>query len=48
VIESIRLSAIDLIVEYGVAKVAGDMWEKAWGEGKKIVEILRNCRPAPV
>lgn len=28
-----------------VAKVAGDMWEKAWADGKKIVEVLRGCRP---
>jgi len=28
-----------------VSKVAGELWGKAWGEGKKIVEVLKNCKP---
>lgn len=28
-----------------IAKVAGDLWAKGWGEGKKIVEVLNKCKP---
>jgi hypothetical protein len=28
-----------------VAKVAGELWKKGWAEGKKIVDVLKNCRP---
>jgi len=28
-----------------IAKVAGDLWAKGWGEGKKIVEVLKKCKP---
>jgi len=28
-----------------VAKIAGELWEKAWKEGKKIVDVLKSCKP---
>jgi len=28
-----------------IAKLAGDLWTKGWGEGKKIVEVLKKCKP---
>ena len=28
-----------------VIKAAGDLWEKGWRDGKKIVDVLKKCKP---
>ncbi len=28
-----------------VGKAAADLWDKGWAEGKKIVEVLKSCKP---
>ena len=31
-----------------VGKIARDLWARGWAEGKKIVEVLKECRPEAV
>jgi hypothetical protein len=28
-----------------LSKVAGDLWKKGWEEGKRIVDVLKTCKP---
>jgi hypothetical protein len=28
-----------------IAKVAAELWAKGWADGKKIVEVLKSCKP---